>query len=51
MKSVFITGGGGYCGTRLIHELLKKENNHSIKLADLIARIDSIEKMTNYLIK
>ena len=25
MRSVFITGGGGYCGTRLVHELLKKK--------------------------
>ena len=25
MTSVFITGGGGYCGTRLVHELLKKK--------------------------
>lgn len=25
MKSVFITGGGGYCGTRLVQELLKKK--------------------------
>ena len=25
MKSVFITGGGGYCGTRLVQELLQKK--------------------------
>ena len=32
MKKIFITGGGGYVGTRLIPYLLKKNYNKNVKI-------------------